>query len=82
MTKAPYPGFPPSYKVVDKLGGMKRQVWVLEVCTDDGLDPISMAKHEDEFAMLIESKFPEVKASKLVRSDRFDTDLRRAMRTS
>lgn len=82
MAKVPYPGFPPSYKIVDKLGDMKRQVWVLEICTDDGLDPIRMANLEDEFAMLIESRFPEIKANRVVRSDQFDTDLRRAMRTN
>ena len=81
MPKAPYPGYSPNYTVVKVLGGMKRQCWVLEICTDDGLSPIRMAQLEDEMTMLLETRFPEVKASKVVRSDQFDTDLRRAMRT-
>lgn len=82
MAKAPYPGYPPSFELVEILGGMKRQVWVLEICTDGGLDVSRMAQLEDALAMLLESRFPEIKASKIVRSDQFDTDLRRAMRTS
>ena len=82
MAKAPYPDYPPSYRLVDKLGGMIRQCWVLEVCTDDSLDRFRMAQFEDAIAILIDSKFPEIKANKIVRSDQFDTDLRRAMRTS
>jgi len=82
MAKAPYPGYPPNYTVIDKLGGMTRQCWVLEICTDDGLDPVRIAQLEDAIAMLIESKFPETKFSQVVHSDRFDTDLRRAMRTN
>ena len=82
MTKAPYPGYPPSFTLVERLGDMRRQCWVLELCTDEGLDPVRMAQLEDEMAMLLESKFPEVKTSKIVRSDQFDTDLRRAMRTN
>jgi len=80
MAKAPYPGFSPSYRVVETLGGMQRQVWVLEICTDDGLLPARMAQLEDEISMLIEVKFPEVRVNKVVRSDQFDTELRRAMR--
>ena len=82
MAKAPYPGYSPNYRLVDKLGGMVRQCWVLEVCTDDSLDPIRMSQLEDAIEILIDSKFPEIKANKIVRSDQFDTDLRRAMRTN
>jgi len=81
MAKAPYPGYPPSYEAVDIYGGRKRQCWVLELCTDEGLDGVRMAQLEDEIAILLENKFPEIKHSQIVRSDRFDTLLRQALRT-
>ena len=82
MAKAPYPGYSPNYTLVEVIGDLKRQCWVLEVCTNSGLDLARMAQLEDEITMLLESKFPEIMASKVVRSDQFDTDLRRAMRTN
>lgn len=45
------------------------------------MDGARMAQLEDEIAILLANKFPEVKHSQVVRSNRFDTILRAALRT-
>ena len=79
MSNAPYPGYPPSYMKVEEMGGYRRNCYVLELFTIGELDPARRAQMEDAIQMAI-TKFSEVEKHDIIRSQRFDTALRKAMR--
>ena len=79
MSKAPYPGYDPKFKFVPSLDGFTRTCYVLELLSEEPLDEARRAQLEDQIGFVVQ-KFVELHKHDLVRSDRFDTDLRRAMR--
>ncbi len=79
MPNTPYPGYSPNYRQVPKIGGFDRTCYVLELRTLGEMDPIRRAMLEDAIGVAV-AKFQEVESFDIVRSDRFDTDLRHAMR--
>ena len=75
----PYPNYPTSYTKIEKVGGYDRTCYVLELFTLGAMDPIRRANMEDAIQMTI-NRFKEVEKHEIIKSDRFDHVLRKAMR--
>lgn len=78
MSEPQYPPYPPNYSVVEHTGGLRRVVFVLELLTEE--DPpnttIAKLKEEIEYTCAKHNLKGEV-----IASNRFDTQLRQALRT-
>lgn len=85
MSKPPFPGFPPSYSDVPKIGGRYRRCFIVEV---HSLEPLT----EAEEAVVVEQlgatvqrlhrNVQSIEDSELVTQDRFDGPLLRGLRLS
>lgn len=79
MSSTPYPGYSPTFVVVDKVGTYNRTCYILELLSIGELSPIKKAQLEDTIQAAIQ-KITDIEKHDLVRSERFDTALRKAMR--
>lgn len=83
MSKAPYPGYPPLYQVVEKTGGYVRTCLVIELLSEIALEPAHITHIQEQLeATLSKTTATIVEKSKVVTPDCFDTDLRRGLRLS
>lgn len=83
MSKIPYPGYPPNFKIVDKTGGYNRVCLVIELLTNGGLDPARLAYVQEQLEALLSRVMPAViEKSQVVTPDRFDPVLREGLRLS
>lgn len=84
MSRPPYPGYPPNYSVVDKLGNMHRDVIVIEILKNDGITNVDLSYLKEQIEAFLDRLATEGKVinkSGVYTSDTFDTDLRKALRT-
>lgn len=75
MNDSPYPGYPPSYRVVTTIGGYSRSCYALEVRALDKLSPTQLVSLQEQLEAAIASvvrRFPEVESAELIPSRRFD----------
>lgn len=82
----PYPGFPPSYKVVDETGGYRRTCLVIEFLSLGSLDNTQMALVRERLEACVEgiskSLLATVEGAKVVTPDQFDPVLCDGLRLS
>lgn len=84
MSRPPYPGYPPNYTVVTKLGNMHRDVLVIEILKEDRITNIDLSYLKEQIEALLDRIAKDGKVinkSGVYTSDTFDTDLRKALRT-
>lgn len=85
MNKLPYPGYSPSYKVVDSIGGLNRHCIVVELLTLGELDQLQLASiHERLEAVVasIKQNISIIEKTKLADQTNFDPILRTGLRLS
>ena len=82
MTKKQYPGYPPSYKEVPKMGGYSRQCLVVELLSLDKLDNTQIAQIQERLEAALSSLHLSsiIEKTEVVTADRFDPILRRGLR--
>ncbi len=80
----PYPGYPPNYKLVDKLGGFHRNCLVIEILSLDSLDNCSIAliKEQVEATLARLSVSIGIEKAEVVSKERFDQSLKDGLRLS
>jgi hypothetical protein len=82
----PYPGFPPSYKVVDETGGYKRTCLVIEFLSIGALDKVQMALIQERLEACVagihRSLVSTVEKAQVVTPDRFDPIVCEGLRLS
>lgn len=86
MTKSrpPYPGYPPSYGIVDKVGGYNRDVLVIELLKEGPITNVDQSYLKEQIEALlykIASEKKVIDKSAIYTSDTFDTELRKSLRT-
>lgn len=85
MTKPPYPGYPPNYKIVDETAGYRRNCLVLEFLTLGELEPAALAMIQEQLEATLErlgKQLPYVERTDVVLPDRFDPVLKKGLRLS
>lgn len=85
MSKKPYPGYPPSYRVVDNTGGYTRTCLVIELLSLGALDSAQLALLQEQLEATVEKvkkQLAVVEVSQVVLPDRFDPVLREGLRLS
>ncbi len=85
MPKTPYPGFAPSYRTVDKIGGYTRNCLVVEVLSIEALNSTQLAYISEQLEFTINKLIPEMATMeniKVVTQDRFDPILKSGLRLS
>ena len=85
MAKKPYPGFPPSYEVVDENGGYKRTCFVIEFLSLGQLDNIQTAMIQEQLEAItqkISQNITCIEKTDVVLPDRFDRILCQGLRIS
>jgi hypothetical protein len=86
MSKKPYPGYPPNYRVVDETGGYYRTCLVIELLSIGSLSNTEMALVQERLEATVEQLKRDlratIEASQLVTPDRFDPLLRDGLRLS
>ena len=83
-TRPPYPGYPPSFGIVDKVGGYNRDVLVIELLKDVPITNVDLAYLKEQIEALLQKIALDhkiVSKCEIYTSDTFDTDLRKALRT-
>jgi hypothetical protein len=75
----PYPHFPPNYPVVRETGGYARDCIIIDILSLGTLDPERRAILEDKLSMVL-GEFSEIEKHDMVNSERFNTELQRALR--
>lgn len=83
MSRPPYPGFPPSYTVVDKIGNQHRDVLVIELRKDEKISNTDLSYLKEQIEALlhrISSSNKVISYGGVYTSDTFDTDLRKSLR--
>ncbi len=82
---SPYPGWPPSQRVVSTVGGLTRTCFVIELRSLGQLSPAQVAIIQERLEAglaTIKSRIPIVEDCDIVSNDRFDTLLRVGLRVS
>lgn len=85
MSKKPYPGFSPNYKVVDETAGFKRNCVVIEFLSIGSLDSTSLALIQEQLEATVERlgrQIPYIEQTDVVLPDRFDPVLKEGLRVS
>ncbi len=83
MAKAPYPGYSPTFRVVDKTGGYNRTCVVVEFLSNGQLDSAQLAYVQEQLETVLVKMLPSVvEKSQVVTPDRFDLKLREGLRLS
>jgi hypothetical protein len=83
VTKAPYPGYPPSYKTVKETAGYRRNCLVLELLTLGELEPVALALIQEQLEATLErlgEQLPYLERTDVVLPDRFDPVLKEGLR--
>jgi len=82
---APYPGYPPNYKIIDVLGGMNRTCLVIEILSLGPMDEIQLALVRDQLEGTLDRlrrSMPAMEKFKAVLPSQFDKQLRDGLRIS
>lgn len=85
MTKKPYPGIPPSYKIVDENGGYQRTCFVIEFLSLGPFDNIQTAMVQEQLeatTQKITQNITHIEKTDVISPDRFDRILRQGLRIS
>jgi len=85
MSRTPYPGYAPSYKVVDETGGFTRNCIILELLSVGKLGPAEMSHIQEQleaFVAGLSNRMSSVENAKVVLPDQFDPKLREGLRIS
>ena len=82
MTKKPYPGYPPSYKEIPKVGGYVRKCFVIELLCLEEMNNIQLAQVQEklEAALANLNLNSIIEKAEVVTPDRFDPVLRQGLR--
>ncbi len=79
----PYPGYPPSYRHVDKTGGYVRTCLVVELLSGGGLTDAELAYVTEQLEATLSRVLPAViEKSQVVTPARFDRPLKDGLRLS
>ncbi len=82
-SRPPYPGYPPSYRRVDKTGGFTRTCLVLEILSLGGLTDAELTHVTEQLEAAMARILPAViEKSQVVTQDRFDRLLLDGLRLS
>ncbi len=84
MNRPPYPGYPPSYEIVDKTGGYHRDVLVIELLKEGPITNVDQSYLKEQIEALLYRIAEEKKVinkAAVYTSDTFDTQLRKSLRT-
>lgn len=79
----PYPGYPPNYNDLSKVGGYARTCIVIELLTLEELSDTERAvimEHLEQAVESLKKKTSMIESTDVVHSDRFDTQLREGLR--
>lgn len=80
MSKAPYPGYPPSYSVIPILGGHQRTCLVIELLSG-GLSTTDLTHISEQLEAFLLGRFKSViEKVKVVTPEQFDGLLLRGLR--
>ena len=83
MAKTPYPGYNPTFQVVDKTGGFNRTCLVVELLSDGQLDNAQLAYIQEQLEAVLNRVLPSVmQKTQIITPDRFDPVLRAGLRVS
>ena len=81
MSNLPYPGYPPSYTSVPKVGGYTRQCLVIEICSlGNGLDDLQLASLREQLELVVERYSSIIEKYDVVLPMRFDPLLKKGLR--
>ncbi len=83
MANEPYPGYPPSYRVVDSVGGFSRTCLAVEFLSLGRLEPAQLAIVTEQLEATVaklRDSVTTIKAGELITPDRFDPLLRQGLR--
>ena len=81
MSNKPYPGHPPSYRVIPKVGDYTRTCLVIELLSQDALDDVQMAQICERLEATIDKTcLASVEHFDVVMPNRFDRLLRGGLR--
>jgi len=77
----PYPGYPPSYKEIPKVGNYIRECLVIELLCIDKLEPAQLAQIRERLEAALEGiANATVEKKEVITSDRFDPVLKQGLR--
>ena len=85
MSKKPYPGYAPSYRYVDKLGGFHRSCFIIDILSLEDLNPAQLAIIQEQIeasVSTISKNMHDIERAEVVAPDRFDTLLKDGLRLS
>lgn len=85
MAKTPYPGYPPSYQVVEETGGYHRTCVVVELLSLGKLSGAELALVQEQLEACVEklkNTMVVLEGAQVVMPDRFDPVLRGGLRLS
>jgi hypothetical protein len=83
--KKPYPGYPPSYKIVDETGGLHRSCLVIEFLSPKPLTNSEIAMIQEKIEVHVDNLkqiMVSIEEAQVVTPDRFDPILREGLRLS
>jgi hypothetical protein len=76
MSDQPYPGYPPSYRVVPQIGNYTRTCLVIELLSDRKLDDLQVAQIRERLEATIQNTCAAfVERSDVITPNRFDRSL-------
>jgi len=79
----PYPGYPPTYQVVDKVDGLRRTCIVIDLLSLGQLSNSEMAMIQEQLeacAEKLQSTLTSLKVAQVVTPNRFDPILKTGLR--
>ena len=85
MSRSPYPGYPPSFKIVDKTGDYHRTCIVIEFLNHKQLDNMELALIQEKleaYAQRLMQSIVTLESVKVVLPDQFDPLLLQGLRLS
>jgi hypothetical protein len=83
MSRPPYPGYPPNYRIVEETGGYARTCVVLEFLSLGKLDNAQLAMLQEQLeacAHRLQQTMVVVERAEVIMPDQFDTLLRAGLR--
>lgn len=83
MSKLPYPGFSPNFKIVGTINGLYRNCIVIELQSVDKLNNVQMAIIQEQLEATVNrlaDNIIDIKNTDVVSDDRFDSILREGLR--
>ncbi len=85
MAEKQYPGYPPSYKLVEKTGGYYRTCIVIDLLSLSKLHSSELAVIQEQLEAVMSrlcKTMPNIERSDVVLQNRFDRNLRDGLRLS